>query len=66
MRTATSTDITDRAIPTVRQAKGNAQMVTIARAVESVERTGEDRYVFATYNKWNIGTQAPATGVGDA
>lgn len=56
------TDITHRQLPTVRQARGNPQLVTIARAVESVARSGETRYVFATYAKWNIGTEAPITG----
>jgi hypothetical protein len=62
MAQTTRTDISSRPIPTVRQAKGNAQLVTIARAVESVRRSGEARYVFPTYGRWNIGTEVPASG----
>ena len=56
------TDISHRNVPTVRQAKGNPQLVTIARAAQQVERTGETRYVFATYAKWNLATESPQSG----
>jgi hypothetical protein len=59
---ATRTDVSHRPIPTVRQASGNPQLVTLARAVEAVRRSGEVRYVFPTYGAWNIGTEAPASG----
>lgn len=58
----TRTDISHRQIPSVRQARCNPQMVTIARAVESVARTNETRYVFATYGAWNISTEVPPSG----
>jgi len=58
----TRTDISTRKIPTIRQAAGNAKMVTIARAVASVAETGEPRFVFPTFNKWNIGHEAPPWG----
>lgn len=58
----TKQDITSRQIPTVREAGRNPQLATIARAAAAVDRDGQARYVFATYGRWNVGTEAPATG----
>jgi hypothetical protein len=54
--TQTRQDISDRTIPTVRQARRNPLMVTLARARKSAIETGETRYVFATYGAYNIST----------
>lgn len=56
------TDISARKIPTVRQARGNPLLVTLARAAQSVLATGETRYVFATANGYEISDTAPAFG----
>lgn len=54
-------DISDRRIPTVRQAGRNPQLRSLANARKSAEQTGEARYVFATHGAWKVADEAPST-----
>lgn len=56
----TKTDITSRQIPSLRQAGQDPLLRTLARAAKA-QQTGEC-FVFASYAKWNISTEAPTTG----
>jgi hypothetical protein len=58
---STRTDITDRAIPSVRQAGRNPQMASLAKARRNALSDGQVRYVFPTYGTWNIATEEPCT-----
>lgn len=58
----TTTEVTSRRIPSVRQAGSHPLLRTLALAAQSVERTHSDRYVFPTYQQWNISETAPESG----
>jgi hypothetical protein len=57
------TDISNRPIPTVRQAAGNPLMVTIARAAKSARSTGQVRYVYAGHGGFRIAEVEPQAPV---
>jgi hypothetical protein len=59
MRNPTTTDISHRPIPTVRQAAGNPLMVTIARAAKSARTTGQTRFVYAAHGGYQISAERP-------
>lgn len=58
----TRTDISHRPFPTRQQAKGNPLLVTLVRAAEVAKRQQMTLFVYPTFNRWNISTEAPACG----